>query len=249
MARIFVGLIAAVSIISGAAYYLFQESISFHVAFSDVKQLAVNDIVYLSGQSVGKVVKIAPDKGKIDVAVHIDRKYQDQCASNSSFFIDQDTVLPGHMSLLVRNPVSNGGSPLEPKDKIEGIDSFLVWSTLEVADKVHEIVRSEPWKDVLREASLVMQDFRKSIKKIDIDRLGAGINSDIETLSNEIDSALQGNESRRVLYELQNQIEDIQKRLKRLGDSEESQKLQEALNNFQKKVSEEINEVKDKPAQ
>ena len=240
MARVIAGLIALLILISGTTYYLYQKNVSFYVAFNDGKNLTVGDSVYLSGLPVGKVVKILPNKGKISFGVHIDKKYRDQFFSNSSFFIGPDITARSHMSLLVRNSNSYGGSQLKPEDKVEGINSYLVWSGLEVADRVHEMVRSETWQDLLRETGSVAQDFKKSIKQIDVGRLGVELRSDIEALSMNIDIALQGNESRRGLYELQNQIEHVQQRLKRLGDSEESHQLQEALNNFQNRLKEKI---------
>ncbi|HAE43433.1 MAG TPA: hypothetical protein DCG34_11055 [Clostridiales bacterium] len=240
MARLIVGLIAVLTLISGAAYYLFQEDVSFCVSFTDAKKLSAGDRVYLSGQPVGKVVKIMPDKGKISVAVHIDREYRDQFTSKSSFFIEPDITTPGHMSLLVRNSTFNEGIRLKLTDKVDGIDSFLVWSSLEVADRVHGMVRSEKWQELLQKVDLIAQDLKRTIKQIDVDRLGAELSLDVESLSKNIDSALQLNGSKRGIYDVQNQIDNIQQKIKCLGDSEESRQLQEALNIFQKRLMKEI---------
>lgn len=248
MTRLLVGLIALVSVIAGAAYYLLPEEASFSVLFTATKNLAVGDSVYLSGHPVGEVVTIEPDQGKIGVGLRIARKYRDQINSASSFFIGPDTTKSGRMSVLVRTPTADGGSRLRPEDKVTGIDSSLVWSGLEMADRLHEMVRAQPWQDLLREVDRIGQDFKKAIKQIDIDRLGAELRAEIETLSKDIDAALQGEETKKGLNELQNQIEQIQQRLKRLGESEESRQLQEALNNFQKRLREEIRSHKDESA-
>lgn len=244
MIRFFIGLILVITLAAGGAFYFLQKKVSFSVSFTDDKKLVAGDIVYLSGLPVGKVVKIVPDNGKVRVGVHVDRKFWDQFTRKSSFFIGPDPGVPDHMSLLTRNPPSGGGSRLNSEDNIEGLDSFLVWSSLEVADKVHEMIRSEPWQPLLQEVGFVAQDLEKAIKKIDIDRLGAQFRADIETLSKNIDTALQGNDSRNALYELQNQTEHILQRLKQLGDSEESRQLQAALNNFQKRLIEEMSREK-----
>ena len=248
MKRILVGLIALVSLSAGAAYFLLQEHVSFSVLFTATKNLAAGDSVYLSGHPVGEVVTIEPDRGKIGVAVHIDRKYRDQITSASSFFIGPDPTKAAHMSLLVRTPTADDGTSLKPEDRVEGIDSAFVWSTLEMADRVREMVSSEPWQDLLREVDLIAQDFKKAIKQIDVDRLGTEFRSDIETLSKDIDAALKSSESQKSLNELQNQIEQIQQRLKRLGDSEEARQLREALDNFKQRLMEETRREHDKSA-
>lgn len=245
MTRILVGLITLVSLIAGTAYYLLHDKASFFVLFTATKDLAVGDSVYLSGRPVGKVVSIEPDMGKVGVGVHIDRKYRDQMGSASSFFIGQDPGKPGHMGLLVRTPTADRGDRLQAEDKVAGIDSPLVWSGLEMADRLQEMIRTEPWQELLREVDLLAQEFNKALATIDVDRLGAELRAEIETLSKKIDSALQGNESPKALNELQEQIEEIQQRLKRLAESEESRQLREALHNFQKRLRDEIRRQQD----
>jgi ABC-type transporter Mla subunit MlaD len=165
MVRLLVGLIAVLALCTGAAYYLFQENVSFHVIFSDAKNLTAGDDVYLAGRPVGKVIEVKPDNGQVTVAVHVERKYRDQITRKSSFFIGPNIATTGHMSLLVRTPASDRGGKLNPEDKVDGIDSFMVWSSLGLADKVHEMVSSEHlWKDLLREVDFIAQDFKKAIK-------------------------------------------------------------------------------------
>jgi hypothetical protein len=240
MSRFFIGLALVLAVAAGGAFYLLQRETSFSVVFTDAKKLNEGDIVYLSGNPVGRVLTVSPENGKVRIGVHIDRKYRDRLTGKSTFFIGRDAAIPGHMSLLARTPFADKGSQLTSEDKVEGIDSFLVWSSLEMADKISGAIRSEPWQPLVQELGFIAQDFNKAVTKIDIDRLGLKFRSDIENLSNEIDKALQNHAVKNSLFNVQNQTEQILDRLKELGDSEESRQLQIALKNFQNRIAEEI---------
>ena len=224
-------------------YYFYLPSNTITILFHDSKRLVPGDKLYLKRICVGKVMEVKPEQEKVAVDLKINKKYRDQFTSTNAFFIAQDEKIPGRQCVLSRTSVAIG-IPLQPGDKIEGIDSFILWKGLDIADNFQQILQTKSMQKLLSDFDQLTANFEAVIRQIDLSKLQADIQSDIEALVNSIDHAIQKNDIQKKISDLKDQIDGLKKRLSNVKNSPETRQLETALDNFSNKLKEEFQSEK-----
>ena len=218
-------------------YYIEKNAVT--VLFTDAKGLKPGADVFMNGVDIGDVNDIELENGKVAAIILFHWKYRKLITDKSMFFIDSDTALGRPPVILVRNSEADG-KPLVAGERIKGLDSFLKWNTQAYSNKFKEFMESEQMKKMFEDLKRLEQDFRNLFEESTSSEIEEQIREDLQQLAVELENALISKDIYKKLQEINEKIVNLKQLLENVQESEEAQKLKEALENLKEKVQEEI---------
>lgn len=170
MNRIIIFLIAGIMAVAAcwAGYYLYDQRQTVTIVFFDSKNIEPKDKLYLQNRfPVGTVKAVEPRQDKVAVTVHFDKAYRNQFTRSTAFFISSDdNAFPDAKvtRMCIQAKIFPGVS-LEKGDRIDGIDSAVVWFGIAAAKNAKEIM-AEPWDKLANEVGTAASEMEKKINEV-----------------------------------------------------------------------------------
>lgn len=227
---------------AGIGFYIYHVGKNtVTVLFADAKGLEPGADVFMNGVDIGDVNDIELENGKVAAKILFHWKYRKHITDKSMFFIDSDTALGRPPVILVRNSEADG-KPLVAGGRIKGVDSFLKWNTQEYSNKFKDFMESEQMNKMFKDLKMLEQDFRKLFEESTSSEIEEQIRGDLQQLAVELENAQISKDIYKELQEINEKIINLKQTLENVQESEETQKLKEALENLKKKVQKEIDE-------
>lgn len=170
MNRIIILLMAVVLAVAACwvGYYLYDQRQTVTIVFFDSKNIEPKDKLYLQNHfPVGAVKAVEPRQDKVAVIIHIDRAYQKQFTRTTAFFIttDENSLSDSKGIKMCILAKITPGAPLVTGDKIDGIDSPIVWYGISAAKTAKEIM-AEPWDKLTNEVGAAASEMEKKIHEV-----------------------------------------------------------------------------------
>jgi len=234
---ILAALLALSCAIGGGSYVYFQnQSPDYFVTFDDSKEISSEARVFLSGIEIGRVVSVKPSGTGIAVGIDVAADYRRNLTEASRFFIDSDRKSP---RLLVKN-IRSSAAPLAPGQIVEGTDSSWQWNIYNYAQSMERFFETgdiRQSRDRVRDQVDVMD---RQLDRMKWDELGHDLQQQMKTFRKNLDETLNNREITDFQKELNKKVNETLASLDRVGESRETQDLRDAVENFQRRMLQEL---------